>query len=108
MDKNPAITMTYKYFMCFSMVAPFGSEYFVVVYDMDLFKLNMYQRLRDFSVPASILDEIFSNPEDLDVLELNWAKLESSNMTGDEIAEEVAKVIFDQLGMSRDQLMDEK
>lgn len=75
---------------------------------MDFFKLNMYQRLRDFNVPASILDEIFSNPEDLDVMESNWEKLESSDMTGDEIAEEVAKVIFDQLGMIPDQLMDEK
>ncbi len=75
---------------------------------MDLFKLNMYQRLRDFNVPASILDEIFSNPEDLDILESNWEKLESSTISGDEIAEEVAKVIFGQLGMTPDQLMDEK
>lgn len=75
---------------------------------MDLFKLNMYQRLRDFNVPASILDEIFSNPEDLDVLESNWEKLESSTLSSDEIAKEVAKVIFDQLGMTPDQLMDEK
>ncbi|MCH7613004.1 MAG: hypothetical protein IIB45_06555 [Candidatus Marinimicrobia bacterium] len=75
---------------------------------MDLLKLNMYQRLRDFNVPASILDEIFSNPEDLDVLESNWKELESSGMTGDEIAEEVAKIIIDQLGITPDQLMDEK
>ena len=94
--------------MCFSMVAPFGSYSFVVVYDMDLLKFNMYQRLRDFNVPASILDEIFSNPEDLDVLESNWKKLESSGMIGDEIAEKVAKIIMDQLGITPDQLMDEK
>ncbi len=100
--------MMYKYFRCFSTVAPFWTLNFVVVYDMDLFKLNMYQRLRDFNVPASILDEIFSNPEDLDILESNWAKLESSNMTGDEIANEIAKVIFDQLGLKPDQLIDEK
>lgn len=90
------------------MVAPFGSKVIGVVYDMDLFKLNMYQRLRDFNISAAILDEIFLNPEDVDVLESNWEKLESSNMTSDEIAEEVAKVIFDQLGMTPDQLTDEK
>jgi hypothetical protein len=28
---------------------------------MDLVKLNMYQRLRDFKIPASILDEIFAD-----------------------------------------------
>jgi len=100
MDKNPAMTMMYKYLMCLSIVAPFVSKIFGVVYVMDLFKLNMYQRLRDFNVPASILDEIFSNPEDLDVLEANWEKLESSSMSGDEIAKEVAKVIFGQLGMT--------
>ncbi|MCH7764709.1 MAG: hypothetical protein IIB95_13405 [Candidatus Marinimicrobia bacterium] len=75
---------------------------------MDLLKLNMYQRLRDFNVPASILDEIFSNPEDLDVLESNWKKLESSGMTGDAVAEEIAKMIINQLGITPDQLMDEK
>jgi len=29
-------------------------------------------------------------------------------MTGDEIANEIAKVIFDQLGLKPDQLIDEK
>lgn len=71
-------------------------------------KLNMYQRLRDFNVPISILDEIFSSPDDLEILETNWQKLESNNISGDEIAEEVSKIIFDQLGMTPDQLMDEK
>jgi len=58
--------------------------------------------------PFSILDEIFSSPDDLEILETNWQKLESNNISGDEIAEEVSKIIFDQLGMTPDQLMDEK
>lgn len=68
----------------------------------------MYQRLRDFNVPIFILDEIFSSADDLEILTSNWKKLESFNMTGDEIAKEVAKIIFDQLKMTPDQLMDEK
>lgn len=74
---------------------------------MDLIKLNMYQRLRDFDVPAVILDEIFADENDLDVLETNWKKLEELGMTGDEIANEVAQLIFEQLDITPDQLIDE-
>ena len=81
---------------------------FGVVYDMDLIKLNMYQRLRDFQVPAEILDEIFTNEGDLEVLETNWKDLENNDMNGDEIAAEVAKMIFEQLNIKPDQFTDEK
>jgi len=81
---------------------------FGVVYDMDLIKLNMYQRLRDFQVPAEILDEIFTDEGDLEVLETNWKDLENNDMNGDEIAAEVAKMIFEQLNIKPDQFTDEK
>jgi len=74
---------------------------------MDLVKLNMYQRLRDFKIPASILDEIFANEDDLDVLQSNWEELENNGMTGDEIAAEIAKMIFEQLDYTPNQLDDE-
>ena len=32
---------------------------------MELIKINIYERLRDFNVPATIIDEIFSNEDDL-------------------------------------------
>ena len=35
---------------------------------MESEKLNIYQRLRDFEVPAVFLDEIFNNDKDLDTL----------------------------------------
>jgi hypothetical protein len=35
---------------------------------MEIEKLNIYKRLRDFNVPTSILDNIFSDEQDLDVL----------------------------------------
>ena len=81
---------------------------FGVVYDMDLIKLNMYQRLRDFQVPAEILDEIFTDEGDLEVLETNWKDLENNDMNGDEIAAEVAKMIFEQLNIKPDQFTEEK
>ena len=81
---------------------------FGVVYDMDLIKLNMYQRLRDFQVPVEILDEIFTDEGDLEVLETNWKDLENNDMNGDEIAAEVAKMIFEQLNIKPDQFTEEK
>ena len=75
---------------------------------MDLIKLNMYQRLRDFQVPVEILDEIFTDEGDLEVLETNWKDLENNDMNGDEIAAEVAKMIFEQLNIKSDQFTDEK
>ena len=90
------------------MKAPLGWKLFGVVYDMDLIKLNMYQRLRDFQVPAEILDEIFTDEGDLEVLETNWKDLENNDMNGDEIAAEVAKMIFEQLNIKPDQFTDEK
>ena len=89
------------------MKAPLGWKLFGVVYDMDLIKLNMYQRLRDFQVPVEILDEIFTDEGDLEVLETNWKDLENNDMNGDEIAAEVAKMIFEQLNIKSDQFTDE-
>ncbi len=74
---------------------------------MDLVKLNMYQRLRDFEIPASILDEIFAEEDDLEILETNWEELENNGMTSDEIAAEIAKMIFEQLDYTPNQLADE-
>ncbi len=74
---------------------------------MDLIKLNMYQRLRDFDVPTVILDEIFAEEGDLEILETSWQELEKNGMNGDEIASEVANMIFEQLDITPDQLTDE-
>jgi len=74
---------------------------------MDLVKLNMYQRLRDFEIPAPILDEIFADESDLDVLKSNWEELENNGMNGDEIAAEIAKMIFEQLDYTPNQFTDE-
>ena len=62
---------------------------------MKLEKLNMYQRLRDFEVPAVFLDEIFNNDKDLDTLSVAWKTLKSSGLSDDNTAQEIASIIFD-------------
>ena len=54
--------------------------------------------MRDFSVPSTVLDEIFSNPKDLDTLEKSWSDLKDMNIAEDEIAESIAKTIIEELG----------
>ena len=60
--------------------------------------LNIYQRLRDFNVPAPVLDEIFSNDEDLKTLTKSWQELKDQNLKDDQIAEAVAEIILKELG----------
>ena len=58
----------------------------------------MYQRLRDFNVPAAVLDEIFSNENDLKTMEKSWLELKESGMKDDEIAASISKTIIDEIG----------
>ncbi len=60
--------------------------------------MNMFQRLRDFNVPAVVLDEIFSNKKDLKTMGKSWEELKSKGMKDDEIAEAISKIIIDELG----------
>ena len=69
---------------------------------MELEKLNMYQRLRDFEVPAVFLDEIFNNDKDLDTLSVTWKTLKSSGLSDDNTAQEIASIIFN-LDLFKDQ-----
>ena len=58
----------------------------------------MFQGLRDFNVPAVVLDEIFSSKKDLKTMEKSWEELKSKGMKDDEIAEAISKIIIDELG----------
>ena len=60
--------------------------------------LNIYQRLRDFNVPAAVLDEIFSNKDDLATLIKSWNELKEQKLKEDQIAEAVSKIILKELG----------
>ena len=48
--------------------------------------LNICQRLRDFNVPAVVLDEIFSNKDDLATLIKSWNELKEQKLKEDQIA----------------------
>ena len=69
-----------------------------LILNMEIKNLNMYQRLRDFDVPATVLDEIFSNKEDLATLKNAWEDLSKEELNHDEIARSIAKVILEELG----------
>ena len=65
---------------------------------MEIEKLNIYKRLRDFNVPVSILDDIFADEQDLDVLIKGWHNLQESGFKDDEIASKISELIFKEIG----------
>ena len=72
-------------------------------------RLNIYERLRDFKVPSSILDDIFSNEEDISVLEDAFSALIDDGFSEDKAAEEISKMIIKELDTDPDQsFTDEK
>ena len=75
---------------------------------MDVSRLNIYQRLRDFNVPSPVLDDIFTREQDLNTLEEAWHSMEVNGLNGDEIAEAVAAVIFEELDLPLDYDPEEK
>ena len=77
---------------------PFVYSESVLIFSMEIKKINMFQRLRDFKVPSAVLDEIFSNEKDLETMEKSWGELKSKGMKDDEIAEAISKIIIDELG----------
>ena len=76
---------------------------------MDVQRLNIYERLRDFKVPSPVLDDIFSNEEDISVLEGAFSALIDDGFSEDKAAEEISKMIFKELDIDPDQsFTDEK
>ena len=69
---------------------------------MDLIRINIYERLRDFNVPAAILDEIFSVEEDLNKLIVAWQALKKDEFSNDDTAKEISKIFFKELELSDD------
>ena len=76
---------------------------------MDVQRLNIYERLRDFKVPSSILDEIFSEEKDLKILGDAYSALVDDGFSEDDSAKEISKMLFKELDIDPDQsLTDEK
>ena len=64
---------------------------------MELKNLNIYQRLRDFSVPYTLLDSIFSNEDEIATLQKAWEELCELGHNSDEIAQLIARTIIEEL-----------
>ena len=79
-----------------------------VVLIMDVTRLNIYKRLRDFKVPSSVLDDIFSNDEDLKILEDAFSALVDDGFSEDESAENISKMIFKELDIDLNQSLTEE
>ena len=75
---------------------------------MDVQRLNIYERLRDFKVPSSILDEIFSEEKDLKILENAYSALVDDGFSEDDSAKEISKMVFKELNIDPDQSLTDK
>ncbi|OUX31935.1 MAG: hypothetical protein CBE24_04290 [bacterium TMED264] len=74
---------------------------------MDVERLNIYRRLRDFKVPATVLDNIFSSGKDSLVLIKAFRSLIKDGYKEDQAAGEISKMIFKELQIEPDHLKDE-
>ena len=76
---------------------------------MDVERLNIYKRLRDFKIPSTVLDNIFSEENDIRILENAFRALVEDGFKEDDAAKEISKMIFKELDFSvEDYLDDEK
>ncbi|MCJ7800790.1 MAG: hypothetical protein MUP82_00350 [Candidatus Marinimicrobia bacterium] len=67
---------------------------------MELLKINIFERLRDFNVPAAVLDDIFGNEDDLEKLITAWHALKSDGFSDDDTAKEISGIFFKELDLS--------
>ena len=58
---------------------------------MDVERLNIYKRLRDFKVPSTVLDNIFSEENDVKILENAFRALVEDGFKEDDAAKEILK-----------------
>ena len=74
---------------------------------MNVERLNIYRRLRDFKVPAAVLDDIFSSKKDSTILIEAFRALKMEGYKEDQAANEISKMIFKELNIDPDHLEDE-
>jgi hypothetical protein len=75
---------------------------------MDVERLNIYKRLRDFKVPSTVLDNIFSEENDIKILENAFRALVEDGFKEDDAAKEIAKMIFKELDLSVEDYSDDE
>ena len=70
---------------------------------MNANRLNVYNRLRDFGVPSTVLDNIFKDDSDAQVLINAFEALLEDGHSEDESAKEISEMIFKELDIVPDQ-----
>ena len=70
---------------------------------MDANRVNVYNRLRDFGVPSTVLDNIFKDNSDAQVLINAFEALLEDGHSEDESAREISEMIFKELDIAPDQ-----
>ena len=70
---------------------------------MDANRVNVYNRLRDFGVPSTVLDNIFKDNSDAQVLINAFEALLDDGYSEDESAKEISEMIFKELDIMPDQ-----
>ena len=70
---------------------------------MDANRVNVYYRLRDFGVPSTVLDNIFKDNSDAQVLINAFEALLKDGHSEDESAKEISEMIFKELDILPDQ-----
>ena len=75
---------------------------------MDVKRLNIYKRLRDFKVPSTVLDNIFSEENDVKILENAFRSLVEDGFKEDDAAKEISKMIFKELDFSVEDYSDDE
>tara|TARA_B100000965_G_scaffold134589_2_gene112050 strand:+ start:64 stop:294 length:231 start_codon:yes stop_codon:yes gene_type:complete len=75
---------------------------------MDVNRLNIYKRLRDFKVPSTVLDNIFSDEQDLKILENAFSALVEDGFKEDDAAKKISKMIFKELDLQTDDYSDDE
>ena len=75
---------------------------------MDVERLNIYKRLRDFKVPSTVLDNIFSEENDVKILENAFRALVEDGFKEDDAAKEISKMIFKELDLSMEDYSDDE
>ena len=74
---------------------------------MNIERYNIYEHLRDFGVPSTVLDNIFSSEDDLKVLVKAWESLIEEGITPDQGAKKISEIIFRDLDIETDHSFDE-
>ena len=75
---------------------------------MDVERLNIYKRLRDFKVPSTVLDNIFSEENDIKILENAFKALVKDGFKEDDAAKEISKMISKELDLSLEDYQEEE